>query len=151
MSRIGHASAGSPLGVVRETGHMVGAMAVGGAIGALLGVGHARFGLDTPGGPVDGWVAGLSALASIVLGGMGHQTAAGYARAAANDAFVVLSFRKSFEFMHGGGGGMRTGGIVRIPGGGGNARMSGSVLSGETKAPKVDPREVRIEAAARAL
>lgn len=73
-----------------------GEYAEGGVTGAVLGAAHAKWGLDTKGGPVDGWLAGAGALLSVGL--VGHLPAvAEHARKVGSQAFTVYSFRKGFE------------------------------------------------------
>jgi hypothetical protein len=71
-----------------------------GGLGAVLGATHARFGLDTKAGPIDGWLSAAGAIAGIALSGK----APGFAAAALQTgamAFNILTFRKSFELVRG--------------------------------------------------
>ncbi len=88
----------TPASYVRETGTTVGEYAEGGIVGSLLGAAHAKFGLDTSGGPVDGWIAGAGALGAIGLSGHMPLLAARLRRIGA-DAFTVLSFRKGYSLV----------------------------------------------------
>jgi hypothetical protein len=88
----------SPVSYVRETGSTLSEYAEGGAVGALLGTAHAKWGLDTRGGPIDGWLAGLGFLTSIGLSGH-HPVIAAHARKVGGQAFTVLAFRKGYEVV----------------------------------------------------
>jgi hypothetical protein len=90
------APSGSAVSYVKETGTTAGDYAIGGATGALLGAAHAKFGLDTKGGPIDGWLAGIGALASIGLSGHFPRFAE-IARKAGAQSVGILSFRKSYQ------------------------------------------------------
>lgn len=92
------APAASPVSYVRETGTTLGAYTSGGILGSLLGAGHAKFGLDSKAGPVDGWVAGAGAIGSILLSGHFPELAA-QARKTGGDAFTILTFRKAYEVV----------------------------------------------------
>jgi hypothetical protein len=83
---------------VRETGTVLGDFAVASVVGSSLGAAHAKWGLDTPAGPLDGWVMGASAVASVVLSGYSPEVAA-YARKIGTAAASVLTFRKSYEVV----------------------------------------------------
>lgn len=95
---IAKAPPASAVSYVKETGSTLAEYAVGGTVGSLLGATHAKWGLDTKGGPIDGWIAGAGALVSIGLSGHFPQFAA-YARKIGDKAFTVLSFRKGFEVV----------------------------------------------------
>jgi hypothetical protein len=83
---------------VRETGSTIGDYLEGGAVASLLGATHAKWGLDTKGGPIDGWLAGLGALASV--GFSGHSPGlADHARRIGAQAFGIFAFRKAFEVV----------------------------------------------------
>jgi hypothetical protein len=110
------APSASPLSYVREAGTATGEYISGGAIGALLGATHAKFGLDRGNVPIDGLIAAAGGLAGIVLSGHMPGVAAMSRRAGAQ-AFTVFTFRKSYELVakgslpsHGGG----KGGVTRI-------------------------------------
>lgn len=92
------AAPGSPTSYVKETGSTAADYAVGGVTGALLGATHAKFGLDTKGGPIDGWLAGIGAIASIGLSGHSPKFAE-LARKAGSQAAGILSFRKSYAVV----------------------------------------------------
>lgn len=131
------APAASPVSYVREAGSTIGELTGGGILGSLLGATHAKFGLDSKAGPIDGWIAGLSALASIGASGH-HPQFAAQARANAGRAFTLLSFRKSYELVKGSplAGGTAIPGVTRM-----SAPNRGPGIAGE------DP----IEKAARGL
>jgi len=95
-----------PLSYAREAGTAISEFATGGALGALLGATHARFGLDTRVGAIDAWAAGLGVLGGVALSGHLPQLAAA-ARKAGGQAFAIYTFRKSYglvkrEPLHGG-------------------------------------------------
>ena len=95
---INKAPPAAPAAYMRETGSTVGEYAEGGIVGSLLGATHAKWGLDTKGGPIDGWIAGASAIASVGLSG--HFPAfAARVRQVGSKAFTILSFRKSYEVV----------------------------------------------------
>ncbi len=109
----------------------------GAVVGGMLGATHAKFGLDGPMGPTDGWIAALGAILGVAASAHFPALAA-RARGVGAKAFTVLAFRKSFELVGGAplASGTATPGVQRIalPG-------KGPGVAGE------DP----IEAAARAL
>lgn len=88
----------TPAAYARETGSTVGDYTAGGITGSLLGAAHAKWGLDRPVGPIDGWIAGLGALGSIGLSGHFPNLAA-VARRIGSAAFTTLSFRKGYEVV----------------------------------------------------
>ncbi len=92
------APAKAPLSYVREVGSVAAEFVEGGAVGALLGATHAKFGLDQKGIPIDGVLAVAGALAGIALSGHMPGIAA-IARRGGASAFTVLSFRKSYELV----------------------------------------------------
>lgn len=104
----------TPISYVREAGSTLGEFAASGAVGSLLGAAHAKWGLDSKGGPIDGWLAGGGAIASVLLSGHMPEIAA-YARKLGERSFTVFSFRKGFEAVRheplAGGG---AGGVTRI-------------------------------------
>jgi len=97
-SAVEKAPGAHPLSYVRETGSAAGQYAMGGAIGALLGATHAKFGLDKGGMPIDGLVAAAGAIAGIALSGHAPGAAAMAIRGG-SQAFAVFTFRKSFELV----------------------------------------------------
>jgi hypothetical protein len=97
-SEVTKAPPASPVSYVRETGSAVAEFTAGGITGSLLGATHAKWGLDTKKGPVDGWVAGLGAIASVALSGHMPDLSM-YIRRVAAQAFTVLSFRKGYEVV----------------------------------------------------
>lgn len=101
---------------MRETATTVGEYAEAGATGALLGAAHAKWGLDTAGGPIDGWIAAAAGLGSVLASGHMPKLAE-RARRLGADAFAVLSFRKGYGVVKhhplaGGGGADR--GVERV-------------------------------------
>jgi hypothetical protein len=92
------APVGTPTSYVRETGSTVGDLLEGGAVASLLGAAHAKVGLDTRGGPIDGWLAGVGSLASIGLSAA-LPNVASHARKIASQAFGIFMFRKAFEVV----------------------------------------------------
>jgi hypothetical protein len=94
------APANHPLSYAKESASVLAEFAEGGAVGALLGAAHAKFGLDVGGVPVEGILAGVGALAGIGLSGHMPTLAAALRKGGAQ-AFTVLSFRKSYEMMKG--------------------------------------------------
>lgn len=110
------APAASPISYVREAGSTVGDLAEGGIVGSLLGATHGKWGLDSKAGPVDGWIAGLGAAASVLLSGHMPEVAT-HARKVATQAFTVLSFRKGYEVVkhEALAGGSASPGVQRIP------------------------------------
>jgi hypothetical protein len=111
------APAATPLSYVRETGTVAGEYVSGGAIGALLGATHAKFGLDKGAVPIDGLLAAAGGLAGIALSGHMPEVAA-MARRAGAQAFTVFTFRKSYELVAkgplSGSGRGGSGGVTRI-------------------------------------
>lgn len=109
------APAATPLGYVKAAGSVAGGVATGGALAALLGAAHARFGLDIAGVPVDGTLGGLAALAAIGLQAKSPQAAVLAERSAITFSSIFL-FRKTAGWMgkpvEGGGG---SGAVTRIP------------------------------------
>jgi hypothetical protein len=98
---------------VKETVGVIGEYAEGGVVGSVLGATHARFGLDSPVGPTDGWLAVFGALVGVAASGHAPMLAA-RARGVGSKAFAILAFRKSYELVRhepllGG-----TGGVQRI-------------------------------------
>ena len=85
----------SAVSYVREAGSTAGDYALGGAVGGVLGAAHAKFGLDTRGGPIDGWISGLGAIFAVGLSGY-FPNAAAYARKVGSGAFTILAFRKTY-------------------------------------------------------
>lgn len=111
---IQQAPAKTPLSYVREAGSLTGRFVQAGGVGALLGAAHAKFGLDTKAGPVDGWAAALGWIFGIGLSGhypwLAQRLADG-----GTQALTVLSFRKAFGLV--GGQGMTPGGAqAPLPG-----------------------------------
>ncbi len=80
---------------VRETASTAGDYSVDGLVGGLLGATHGRFGLDTKGGPIDGWAACVGGILAIGLSAH-FPTAAAYARKIGSSSFGILMFRKSY-------------------------------------------------------
>lgn len=72
--------------------------AEGGTVGGLLGTTDATFGLDTPVGPIDAWLAALGAVAAIGLAGV-MPGAAAHARTVGGQALAVLAYRRSRELV----------------------------------------------------
>lgn len=97
-SGIQKAEPASAVSYVREAGGTLGTYLEGGTTGSLLGAAHAKWGLDTKGGPIDGWLAGLGAILSVGLSGH-FPGAAMHAREIGSQAFTIWSFRKSFELV----------------------------------------------------
>jgi len=95
---IAQAPAASPVSYVKETGSTVGEYTEGGVVGSLLGATHAKWGLDSPAGPVDGLIAGLGFLASVGLSGH-YPGAAAHFRKIGAQAFTILAFRKGYEVV----------------------------------------------------
>jgi hypothetical protein len=93
---IAQAPPASATSYVRETVSTAGEYTGGAVVGSLLGAAHAKWGLDTKGGPIDGWLAGLGGLLSVGLSGHLPQVAA-YARKVGTNAVTVFTFRKSYE------------------------------------------------------
>lgn len=89
------APAHTAMSYVKAAGATAANFASGGAVGALLGAAHGKFGLDTKGGPIDGWLSGISAIASIGLAGKFPAWAA-VAERAGSQAFAILAFRKGY-------------------------------------------------------
>ena len=88
----------SAVSYVRETGSTLGEYAEGAVVGSALGAAHAKFGLDTPGGPIDGWFAGLGALLGVGLSGHFPELAAHLRRIGAQSA-TVFAFRKGYGLV----------------------------------------------------
>jgi hypothetical protein len=110
------APSASPLSYAREAGSVGAEYLSGGAIGALLGATHAKFGLDKGKFPIDGLLAAAGGLAGIALSGHMPEVAA-MARRAGAQAFTIFTFRRSYELVAKGplsfsGGGH--GGVTRI-------------------------------------
>lgn len=125
----------SAVSYVRETGSTIGEYAEGGLVGSILGATHAKFGLDTKGGPIDGWISGLGAIAAVGLSGY-WPNAAAHARKIGRDAFVILTFRKGYETVN----------HAPLPGGA-SSGVQRINLPGSSPASAVDP----IEEAAKGL
>jgi len=110
----------------------------GATIGSLLGATHAKWGLETRFGDIDGWIAGLGALFSVGLSKWSPELAAA-ARKAGNDSWVIWTFRKGYQI------------VKHSPLEGGSAPMhrsapaASATMQGERGAHKED----RIERAAR--
>ena len=119
---------------MRETATTVGEYAEGGAVGALLGAAHAKWGLDTAGGPIDGWISAACGLGSVLASGHFPKLAE-RARRVGTDAFTVLSFRKGYGVVkhHPLGGGVAPGGVERVPA----PKQSGGVDAIEEAAKKL--------------
>ncbi len=95
---ISKAPAATPASYVRETGSTIGDYAEGGITGSLLGAAHAKWGLDTKAGPIDGMIAGIGALASIGISG--HMPLlATHVRKVGLAAATVFSFRRGYEVV----------------------------------------------------
>ena len=108
----------SPAAYVREAGSAIGEYAGGAVVGGMLGAAHAKIGLDTRHGPIDGWIAGVSGAMAVALSGYAPEAAA-YFRKAGAQAMTVFSFRKGYEVVKhealpgGSGGGVQR---ITIPG-----------------------------------
>jgi hypothetical protein len=76
----------------------LGTYVTAGVTGSLLGAAHAKFGLDSGGGPLDGWIAIGAGFASIALSASMPGVAA-HARAVGAEALTVLAFRKGYEVV----------------------------------------------------
>jgi hypothetical protein len=85
---------------LREAGSTAGTYGLAGILGGLLGATHAKWGLDSKAGPIDGWISGFGVLGSLWAAGRWPEAAA-YARQAGAFAFNTLTFRKSFEAVKG--------------------------------------------------
>lgn len=128
----------TPVTFTKSAGSTLAHYVSGGTLGALLGATHAKWGLDTRYGQLDGWIAGLGALFSVGLA-KHFPAAAALARKAGNDAWVVWTFRKGYDVVHHSpleGGSSSPGRI---------ASTTSSTPHGEKSSRKVD----RIEQAAR--
>lgn len=95
----GHASAPAETGILKAGAQTLGSMLEGGATSALLGAAHAKFGLDSEAGPIDGWIAGLGALGAVAASKLAPGLVP-HAIRVSQAAFDVLAFRKSFELVH---------------------------------------------------
>jgi hypothetical protein len=89
----------TPVAYVRQMGSVAGEYVEGGIVSSLLGAAHAKFGLDTRGGPIDGWIAGLGALGAVGLSGHFPMLAERALRAG-RTGWDILLFRKSFETVN---------------------------------------------------
>lgn len=127
------ADAAHQVGYLQRAGRIAGNAVTGGAIGAIAGAYHGKFGLDVKGMPIDGMAAGLLAAMSIATAGM-SPTASHYAEKAANDLFVCYSFRKGYGFGKGAplpGSVMAGGAVQRVP------APAGAKVAGEDPIEKV--------------
>lgn len=97
---IQQAPAASPLAYVREAGSALGKVAQGAGVGALLGAAHAKFGLDTKAGPIDGWIMGLGLLFGVGLSGHSPWIAQ-RCLDASHEASTILGFRKAYNLVGG--------------------------------------------------
>jgi hypothetical protein len=122
---------------VRETGSLAVDYTEGGLTGALLGTTHARYGLDSPYGPVDAWLAVLGAVFGVAASAHAPFLAA-RARGVGAKAFTILSFRKAYELI---GHEPLAGGIA-----GGVRRMQIAAPDRGPGVTKVDPIEQAAEA-----
>jgi hypothetical protein len=76
----------------------LGTYVTAGVTGSLLGATHAKWGLDSPVGAVDGWLAAGAGLLSVAVSGHMPDVAA-HARAIGSQAFTILAFRKGYEVI----------------------------------------------------
>jgi len=95
---IKQAPAGTPVSYARTGGSTLLDFTEGGITGSLLGATHARWGLDSPVGPVDAWIAGFSALIGVAASGH-YPGVAEHFRKVGTQAFTILAFRKSYEVV----------------------------------------------------
>lgn len=98
MQQSSSSAAITPSSYLRESGSALLEYTEGGVTGSLLGAAHAKWGLDSPAGPVDGWIAGLGAALGVALSGH-FPGAAAHIRGVAAKAFTVLAFRKGYEVV----------------------------------------------------
>lgn len=104
----------------------------GGATGAILGAYHGKFGLDVKGVPIDGLLAGLTALGAVGTAAMAPKVSQ-YFEKISNDASVVFGFRKGYTLGKGAPmpGSVAAGGAVqRVP-------APGAKVAGEDPIEKV--------------
>ncbi len=97
-SEIANAPPASPAACVSAMGSCAVEYAEAAAAGALLGATHAKWGLDSPGGPIDGLIAALGAAFGVAAAGYFPEAAA-HARRVGSQAFTVLSFRRAYELV----------------------------------------------------
>ncbi len=115
LAGIKKAEPATPAAYVRETGSVLANYAGAGIVGGILGAAHARFGLDTRVGPLDGWAAAAGAFFAVALSGVAPSYAATAGRLGAY-SFNTLTFRKSYELVKHepfGGGGSFSGEVRR--------------------------------------
>lgn len=90
----------SAMSYVKEAGGLFGRFVQAGGVGAVLGAAHAKVGLDTKVGPIDGLLAGLGFLLGVGLSGSNPWLAQRLADGG-TQAMTVLSFRKAYDLMGG--------------------------------------------------
>lgn len=134
MQGVDKAQPKSALTHVAHAGAVTASYMQGGALGALLGATHAKFGLDSMGFPLDGAMAGVGAIASVALLTVAPQWSA-WALRRGEDAFAIFTFRKGYELVHG----------SELPSG--SERVTRIAKPGTRATPREDP----IEAVARGL
>lgn len=97
---VAQAPVGSPVSYVREAGSTAGAMVEASIVGGTLGAAHAKFGLDSPIGAIDLWLAALGA--AFGIGASKYSPFwAGVGRRMGQDAFATFTFRKAYELVKG--------------------------------------------------
>jgi hypothetical protein len=94
----------------RAAGSVVVGHIEGAVVGSTLGALHGRFGLDTPAGPIDGWLAAAGGVAGVVLAGIMPEVAS-HAATMGGQAFAVFTFRRVAELVNHG---PLPGGVQRI-------------------------------------
>jgi hypothetical protein len=90
----------SAMSYAKTAGATTANFAQAGIIGGLLGAAHAKWGLDSPGGPIDGWLAGLGWVGAVGLSQVSPLLAERCSRAG-DLGFGLLAFRKSFGLVNG--------------------------------------------------
>lgn len=95
----------------RAAGSVVVGHIEGAVVGSMLGAMHGKFGLDTPAGPIDGWLAAAGGVAGVALAGIMPEVA-GHAATMGGQAFAVFTFRRVAELANHGP--LQGGGVQRI-------------------------------------
>ena len=109
---------------MKEMGSIFRVFVEAGALGALLGAGHATFGLDVGGVPVDGVIAATGALTALAAAGS-HPGLAEDARTLGGQAFAIMTFRKTESFLSRRGRSSSSGGGSLAAAGGGMKPIGG--------------------------
>lgn len=88
------------IGYLKSAGSVTGNVLQGGTVGLLLGAAHARWGLDTSGGPVDGWLTGIGWAGAVALSQVAPWWSSRFEHLAEVSA-GIWGFRNSFGWCGG--------------------------------------------------